>query len=390
MPQSQKRIATSELHDDNSLCLMKKRNTGTVFQNSSPRQLSTNIVKDNNIIVLPALQLSNHKIIDNTNNDYCYSSSNNNINDNVNNKDLHLKYSNFTPLLQSKLKYDDVFSDLSSDNDNKQSFKIDKLNSQSPIFEFSSAGSGYLNNFNFNNNNNNNLLKIRRKSLIHHHRLGSFTSNSRRSSSQISKSDLLARERCFDYIVQCIDETWARYCDTTSSAEVVAYNETKILNHNKKNHNHHNTNHQHKVKPLKISDSETDVDDDNCNRLFLTNNNTSNNNTSNNNKDDLDYSLEYKSDSTVLTDCENDAYECRAVSTLPASVKLQSLKYRLTKAKNDMEQTYDAIDLYDSILFWRRWDMIKYNAVEMMEEDDDDDLIDSVIEELEKGRFITE
>ena len=39
-------------------------------------------------------------------------------------------------------------------------------------------------------------------------------------------------------------------------------------------------------------------------------------------------------------------------------------------------------------LFWKRWDMIKYSTIELVEDDDDDEItIESTIEELENGRL---
>ena len=38
-------------------------------------------------------------------------------------------------------------------------------------------------------------------------------------------------------------------------------------------------------------------------------------------------------------------------------------------------------------MFWKRWDMIKYSTIELVEDDDDDEIIESTIEELENGRL---
>lgn len=160
---------------------------------------------------------------------------------------------------------------------------------------------------------------------------------SRHSSCVVPQSDLLARERCFDYIVQSIDEVWARYCDTTASAENQLYPYGYVS---------------------PVSDSETSGSESDSG---------------------------YKSSTDAETDCEY-----RKVSNLPDSKELQSLKDRLTKAKHSLEQTVDSVQFQDCVLFWNRWDMIKYNAVEMMEEEDDDELVESVIEELEEGRWYNE
>lgn len=204
----------------------------------------------------------------------------------------------------------------------------------------------------------------RRKSLS---RPGSFSSYFKKA--QVSKMDLSARGRCFDYIVQSIDEVWARYCDTTSSAEAIVYGNLARKKAQKSGCNIKTQRYHHSHKALKISDNETDSDV----------------NADDNNEDD-DESSGYKSEATNPTEYETDYGESRTVSNLPDSVKLQSLKSRLTKAKYDLEQVYDSKENDDSCSFWRRWDMIKYSAVEMMEEDDDDEIIENVIEELEQGR----
>lgn len=210
----------------------------------------------------------------------------------------------------------------------------------------------------------------RRRSLS---RPGSFSSSFKKA--QVSKMDLSARGRCFDYIVQSIDEVWARYCDTTSSAEAIVYANLACKKAQKSGRSTETHQYHHSHKALKISDNETDSDiiagdaDDN------------------DNDEDDDESSGYKSEATNPTEYETDYGESRTVSNLPDSVKLQSLKSRLTNAKHDLEQVYDSKENDDSCSFWRRWDMIKYSAVEMMEEDDDDEIIENVIEELEQGRW---
>lgn len=165
--------------------------------------------------------------------------------------------------------------------------------------------------------------------------------------SEVPRSDLIARERCFDYIVQSIDEVWARYVDSSSNAETMTY-----YYQGKKNNNLDCRDTSFDSTPDESSSCSEDEGDD---------------------VDDEGYNSE-------VTTCTEDV-----------DIKnLQSLKYRLTNAKNDLELNYDSHELYDSIEFWRRWDMIKYSAVELMEDDDDDELIESVIEELEEGRNFIE
>ncbi|KAL3234241.1 hypothetical protein RNJ44_03003 [Nakaseomyces bracarensis] len=165
--------------------------------------------------------------------------------------------------------------------------------------------------------------------------------------SDLPRSDFIARERCFDYIVQSIDEVWARYVDSSSNAETMTY-----YYQGKKN----NTGLDCRDTSFETTSDESSCSEDEGEEV-----------------DDEGYNSE-------VTTCTDDV-----------NIKnLQSLKYRLTNAKNDLELNYDSPDMYDSIEFWRRWDMIKYSAVELMEDDDDDELIESVIEELEAGRNFIE
>lgn len=203
---------------------------------------------------------------------------------------------------------------------------------------------------------------------------------------QTPKVDMMARERCLDYIVQSIDEVWARYCDTTSNAEAVFYGGGARKNRTVGNSAYvlsSSYTHSKRDKALRVStgagsSSElgSEIDDDILNEDtdFHGENGT---------RDDAE------THEANTTDSETDQSESRTVSNLPDSVKLQSLKSRLTKAKEDLEQVYDSAEYADCCAFWQRWDMAKYSAVEMMEEDDDDELIENVIEELEQGRCYT-
>ncbi|AET37273.1 uncharacterized protein Ecym_1014 [Eremothecium cymbalariae DBVPG len=181
---------------------------------------------------------------------------------------------------------------------------------------------------------------------------------------QIPKSDILARERCFDYILQSIDEVWGRYCNTTSTAENEVYDRLgKCANISS-------------ATPLGSPNSYFCVS--------YGGNNSHRRHKSELSDDDISDSG-YKSEITNPTEYDTDC-DYRKVSNLPQSMKLQSLKDRLVRAKNDLETNYDANSWDNCMYFWRRWDMIKYSAVEMMEEDDEDEIIESVIDELEEGR----
>ena len=209
----------------------------------------------------------------------------------------------------------------------------------------------------------------------------------------LPKEDLIARERCFDYIVQAIDEVWARYCDTTSSAEVNMYDDWNIVKKQKLPtvSNTRTINKPTKFyynKPIQYSDDEQEDDqifDHKTGVLVDGQQGQYRPNTSTRNDDDEDG---YR---TQVTEYETDSgSEYRTVSKLPDSIRLESLKLRLSKAKNDLEQVYDSMQLSDSIVFWKRWDMIKYSAVEVMEDDDDDEVVEDAIKELENGRYFHE
>lgn len=211
-------------------------------------------------------------------------------------------------------------------------------------------------------------LLERSRSLSRH---PSFSSSSRKQT--VPRSDSVAQERCFDYLLQSIDEVWARYCNTTATAEAKVYDNLS--------------------KPQRALDPYTESHDDSLARKsstpvtpryqrvlsFASVNNFSD--------EDSDDTSGYKSEITNPTEYETDC-DYRKISNLPDSIRLQSLKDRLCRAKNDLEDLHDSNSFDDCVRFWRRWDMIKYSAVEMMEEDDDDDIIESVIEELERGRCI--
>lgn len=195
-----------------------------------------------------------------------------------------------------------------------------------------------------------------------------------------SSSDLSARLRCFDYLVGAIDEAWARFCDATSYAD---YN-TESDN-----------------------DDSTSKNDDDDNDYY----------------DNYDDDNDYKSDGTDLTDYEYNTYSNKlpitsataatATATAPSSslhrqhqrhfsisntdtialdssspesAKMQSLKYRLLRAKNYLQDFVESDESNDAKLFWARWDLIKYATIELVEDDDDDDLVEDTIEDLEKGR----
>ncbi|SCU95445.1 LAFA_0G00452g1_1 [Lachancea sp. 'fantastica'] len=214
----------------------------------------------------------------------------------------------------------------------------------------------------------------KRKSPSRH---ASFSSISRKQT--IPHSDSEAQERCFDYLLQSIDEVWARYCNETSTAEAKVYDSMCK---------------PHDCPPGFLTPTADDfsvahTSNPGSPRYRRTFSFTSvNRNGTSYSDDDSDDTSGYKSEATNPTEYETDC-DYRKISKLPDSVRLQSLKDRLCRAKNDLEGLHGSTCYEECAKFWRRWDMIKYGAVEMMEEDDEDEVIESVIDELERGRCFT-
>lgn len=200
---------------------------------------------------------------------------------------------------------------------------------------------------------------------------------------QAAKQDKLARARCFDYLVGSIDEAWARYCNATSDWEDLAFgcDASALMKHKAGNN----------AAPLAKHKFEDDDDDD-----------------------DDDAYLSGTSNGTELTDYETEPYlhhnpqkpiqnrplcrdrvmllrpiplgACASSPISSSSSQLQALKDRLTKAKYFLQDLVDSDHSADVECFWKRWDMIKYATIELVEDDDDDEVVESSIEDLEKGR----
>lgn len=191
---------------------------------------------------------------------------------------------------------------------------------------------------------------------------GSFLqiSDSNTSSASIRKSmpdeDKNSRARCFDYLVGAIDEAWARYCDAASYVEDETYG--------------YNT-------PRSVA---TDDEDDLGNTTDLT-----------------DYESDFEKNdkpsyrrkpSLMRTNSVRlMTSDASSTDTDPSSCQLQALKDRLIKAKYFLQDLVDSDDFNDASAFWKRWDMIKYATIELVEDDDEDEVIESTIDELEAGRF---
>jgi len=173
--------------------------------------------------------------------------------------------------------------------------------------------------------------------------------------------DQIARNRCFEYLVSAIDEAWARYCDATTYAEDEVYNNDYLPN---------------TPASLGLSDDNNDEQDDD-------------DDDDDEEKEDVYDEVDdgYKSASTNLTEYDSDFEPKKRVSCQPSSVRLQQLKDRLLKAKYYLQDFLEADSFEEACLFWKRWDLIKYATIELVEDDDDDEVIESTIEDLEKGRL---
>ncbi|KAI5954322.1 hypothetical protein KGF54_002097 [Candida jiufengensis] len=61
--------------------------------------------------------------------------------------------------------------------------------------------------------------------------------------------------------------------------------------------------------------------------------------------------------------------------------ELMNLKQRLVNSKNFLQDHIESFDLNDIKKFWNRWDISKYQMLDVMEDEDD------ILEELESGRY---
>ncbi|QPG76061.1 hypothetical protein FOA43_003447 [Brettanomyces nanus] len=194
-----------------------------------------------------------------------------------------------------------------------------------------------------------------------------------RSRNSLPDLDFTARSRCFDYLVGAIDEAWARYCNATSHDEEVAYG----YEQDDGDSQHANAN---RVRSILSCQS--------CKCGGESNSLAS--------SDEDDYGTEFSA-STSITDYDSDVcndtrkvppkQQHYRVSEVPENMRLQKLKDRLIKAKYYLQDYVDSEEVDDSLLFWKKWDLIKYSAIELVEDDDEDDIVETTIEELEYGRF---
>ncbi|KAG7829598.1 hypothetical protein KL920_002457 [Ogataea angusta] len=164
-------------------------------------------------------------------------------------------------------------------------------------------------------------------------------------------SDFAARSRCFEYLVGAIDEAWARYCDATAVDEDEVYGFDGGSG----------------IPQTPTSIAITSDEEEGYKSEISTNTNIT----------------EYESDYPA----EVPKPTTRRVSEVPENVRLQQLKDRLIKTKYYLQDFVDSDDINECLLFWKKWDLIKYATIELVEDDDDDEVIESTIDELESGRY---
>ncbi|GMM50089.1 hypothetical protein DASB73_010470 [Starmerella bacillaris] len=155
----------------------------------------------------------------------------------------------------------------------------------------------------------------------------SNTFHRRRKSSLVPQSDVQARQRCYEYLHTAIDAVWAEFCNSTSYAESQKY-----------------------MPNSPTSDSEELI------------------------ADASDWA-------TLKANRRSDS-----ISLQPQTQSLMRQKKRLTNAKDLLAHFVSVPDINASNQFWKTWDLLKYQIVELVEGEGEDDEHDEVIEELEAGR----
>lgn len=171
--------------------------------------------------------------------------------------------------------------------------------------------------------------------------------------------DHAARSRCFDYLVGAIDAAWTRYCETTLCAEEETYHMGTF--------GRMPCNIQYPLMgPATPASIATDDEGYRTEPAGV------------HSTDCTDYDLEEEMKAVVAP-----AAAARPKST---RMRLQDLKDRLTKAKYYLQDYVELDYPADVDAFWRRWDLVKYATVELVEDDDDEEIVEETIEDLERGR----
>lgn len=211
------------------------------------------------------------------------------------------------------------------------------------------------------------------------------------------EKDKASRAQCFEYLVGAIDAAWASYCDATSVVEdeVYGYSTPELIasDYDDESSNAANNNIVQNAAPTSDDENDTDLTDydsdyDHKVASFKASTGPSLTNSA----------VPSMRMSIMNTPIQTSSLSCSATSKPsicdprmnPSSCKLQELKERLTKAKYFLQDLVDSDDYNDMLTFWKRWDMIKYATIELVEEDDDDEVVESTIDELEGGRLFVQ
>lgn len=202
-------------------------------------------------------------------------------------------------------------------------------------------------------------------------------SHRKRRPAIVPESDVVARARCFEYLVSAIDEVWAQYCSFTSYAEDEMYNE---------DHGRKPQMTARKVREADIPNSPTSLYEEDA-AYYSSTNESQGPMTPYAYGDGSSWTgHQYMGSPKCMQPKQANA--CLAPSEQPDSVRLLNVKKRLMNAKYFLQDITEREDLDASHAFWSRWDMIKYAAIGLVEEDgdDDDEVVESATEELEEGR----
>lgn len=202
----------------------------------------------------------------------------------------------------------------------------------------------------------------------------------------IPSTDRAARSRCFDYLVGAIDEAWARYCDATTHVEdeVYGYNSPQSVATDDEDDDED------------VFDNTTDItdyEDSDYEDAITANHNHHQQKPLMHHQQSQNYTLQHPQPQRPAPTMRPRLSSSGSISSIssskddPSSCQLQALKDRLTKAKYFLQDLVDSEDYNEVASFWKRWDMIKYATIELVEDDDDDEVVESTIEELEAGRL---
>lgn len=219
--------------------------------------------------------------------------------------------------------------------------------------------------FDSRNNINNNINNNKNGGFIQISDASKNQNQNQNGVRTIPDTDVSARSRCFDYLVGAIDEAWARYCDATTSVEDEAYGY---------------------ITPNSIATDEEDYLD---NSTDFTDYDDSDYEISNQHKQQhkQNHQQQQQQHRPSIKPSLSNASTCTNSKQDPASCQLQALKDRLTRAKYYLQDLVDSEDCAEVNSFWKRWDMIKYATIELVEDDDDDEIVETTIDELENGRL---